>query len=550
MEREVKVNERIFSLLKEKHQEALIKEKEQVGEVSLVRPAVGPLRPVNPPQALPKAVVGLVIGLVLGFVLAFVVETLDTSIGAIDDVESLLEAPVLGVIPHLNVKAELVEETGEAVTLDAEAEEKYAFLISLFLPGSRVAEAFRGLRTNLLFSGLERDIKTIMVTSSTQMEGKTTVAINLAIALSQLGKRTLLVEADLRNPYLHHAFGIPKDPGLTEVLIGSARLDEAIRSFPDFILGKAGVESLVDRRGIENLLILTSGHQPPNPAEFLSAQALTNFLAEVRQRYDYVILDCAPVLPVADPTILGSRVEATLLVVRVGSVARAALRRAKALLEATRARVLGVCLTGMRAEVSPDYAEMAYYRYRYGGRERRAAPSPGWVGWLTGGLKGKLKRLALLLLLLLALAVGIWTWRAGFTFPFLSANPIDSVRVVRSVDSVRSNPSSEIVAVKPSTEAPNAQTEASTLSEPGAPLEGGYTVQLHSFRSEEQARQAVARYRAAGLPAFSAEARVGGWWRVFAGEFKTQEEAEVFGWNLTLEGKVEEFLVVQRASAP
>lgn len=556
MEREVKVNERIFSLLKEKHQEALIKEKEQVAEVSLVRPGVGPLRPINAPQSLPKTAVGLVIGLVLGFVLAFVVEALDTSIGAIDEVESLLETPVLGVIPQLDVKAELSEETGEAVALDAETEEKYAFLISLFIPGSRVAEAFRGLRTNLLFSGLERDIKTIMVTSSTQMEGKTTVAINLAIALSQLGKRTLLVEADLRNPYLHHAFGIPKDPGLTDVLIGSARLDEAIRSYPDFILGKAGVEGLLDRRGIDNLLLLPCGRQPPNPAEFLSAQSVANFLAEARQRYDYVVVDSAPVLPVADPAILGSRVEGTLLVVRVGNVARVALRRAKALLEASRARVLGVCLTGMRAEVSPDYAEMAYYRYRYGSRERRPAPSPGWLGWLSGDLKGKLKRLALLLLLFLAVAIGIWTWRAGLlSLPFLSANPMNSVRVVRSTDSIPPDVGSKLAdAAQPAGAAHEPPSEPPPRMGPSASRgDPRYTVQLHAFRSEAKARRILARYRAAGVPAFSAEAVIPGngeWWRVFAGEFKTQDEAEVFGWNLILEGKVEKFRVVQHASAP
>ncbi|MFQ5848662.1 MAG: GumC family protein, partial [Candidatus Methylomirabilales bacterium] len=365
-EREVKVNERIYALLKEKYQEALIKEKEQVAEVSLVRPATVASAPVNGPAAVPKAAVGLVIGLIMGGVLAFVVESMDTSIGAIDEVESLLETSVLGVIPHLDVEAELAEEKEGTLSLDKESREKYTLLLGLFLPKSRVVEAFRALRTNLFFSGLERDLKTLMVTSSTQMEGKTTVAINLAIALAQLGKRTLLVEGDLRNPFLHHAFGIAKEPGVAEVVIGSVPLEKAVRSFPDLVLGRAGIEGVIDRPGIDNLFLLTSGHQPPNPTEFLSAKGMTDFLAGIREQYDCVIFDAAPILPVADSSILGSHVDGTLMTVRVGRVARAALRRAKALLEGSRTRVLGVCLTGVRAEVSPDYAEMAYYRYRYG----------------------------------------------------------------------------------------------------------------------------------------------------------------------------------------
>ncbi|MFQ5657046.1 MAG: GumC family protein [Candidatus Methylomirabilales bacterium] len=390
-EREVAVNERIYSLLKERYQEALIKEKEQVAEVSLVRPATVPAEPINPPAAMSKAAVGLVIGLIMGGVLAFVVETMDTSIGAIDEVESLLQTSVLGVVPHLDVEAELAEEKGEAVSLDQETKEKYTMLLGLFLPKARVVEAFRALRTNLYFSGLERNLKTLMITSSTQMEGKTTVAINLAIALAQLGKRTLLVEADLRNPFLHHAFGIPKEPGLAEVVIGSVPLDEAVRSFPDLILGRAGIEGLIDRPGIDNLFLLPCGDQPQNPSEFLSAQGMADFMAKVRRRYDYVVFDAAPILPVADSSILGAHVDGTLMTVRVGRVARAALRRAKALLEGARAHVLGVCLTGVRADVSPDYAEMAYYRYRYGARKETPTPSVRMWGLLGGELKRMLK---------------------------------------------------------------------------------------------------------------------------------------------------------------
>lgn len=556
MERDVKVNERLFSLLKEKHQEALIREKEQVPEVSVVRPATGPLTPINPPRALPKAAVGLVVGLVVGIVLAFVAEALDTSIGAIDEVEGTLGTPVLGVIPHVDIRAEIYQQKGEAATLDKETERKHAFLISLLLPKSRIVEAYLALRTNLLFAGLERDLKTVMVTSSTQREGKTTVAINLAIVLAQLGKRTLLVEADLRNPLLHHAFGISKEPGLTEVVLGSASLDDATRSFPDIILGEAGVEGLLGQPGLDNLFLIPSGYQPPNPTEFLSAQGMASFLAEVRQRYDYIILDVAPVLPLADPSILGARVDGTLIVVRVGRVARAALRRARALLDAAKSRVVGVCLTGVRAEVSPDYAEMAYYRYRYGPPETVAGGASGWLGWLGGIATGTARSRAfwLLLLLLLALALGVWTWGTGsLKLPLLSSLPLEAARVADSAASVPSMPGPRDVAFRPAAEVSHRPGPPDAAGAPGVSRKPAHAVQLHAFRSEEKARGVVARYRARGLPAFTAEARIPGagrWWRVLVGKFETRDQAETFGWDLVLEGTAEEFIVADGASRP
>jgi polysaccharide biosynthesis transport protein len=375
MEREMKGSERLFSLLKGKYQEALIKEKEQVGGVRLVSPAMVPSQPINPPQTVPKAAVWLVIGgLVMGVIMAFVREGLDSSIVAIDEVESLLETSVLGIIPHLDVKAELAKQKGEPVALEEEAEEKYAFLVSLFLPTSQVSEAFRDLRTNLLVSCLKRGLKTIMVTSFTQMEGKTTVAINVAIALAQMGKKTLLIEANPQNPFLHHAFGIQKEPGFHEVLTGSTRIEEATQGFPDLLLGKAGIEVLIGQPGIDyldNLFLLPSGHSLPNPAGFLNAQRVADFLAEIRQHYDYVIIDSPPLSSSTDSAMLGTCVDGTLLVLQAHNLARASLRRTKAILEATKARVLGVCLTGVRAEAIPDYAERASFQHRHGIRERR-----------------------------------------------------------------------------------------------------------------------------------------------------------------------------------
>ncbi|MFQ5945151.1 MAG: polysaccharide biosynthesis tyrosine autokinase, partial [Anaerolineae bacterium] len=548
-ERKVNVNERIFSLLQERLQEVLVKEKGQVVEVSIVRPAMIPEAPLNPPGGKSKAVVGFLIGLVVALVLAFVVEALDTSIGAIDEVESLLGTPVLGVIPQLDIKAEIAEELGQAVALDKATEDRYSFLLSLFVPRSRIAEAYRGLRTNLLFSTLERDFKTILVTSAAQMEGKTTVAINLAITLAQLGKKTLLVEGDLRNPFIHSAFGIPKEPGLTEVVLGSASLDEVTLGFPDLVLGTAGMERLLDSAAMDNLFVLPSGHPPPNPSELVSSQGLVKVLADARQRYDYIILDSTPTLPVADAAILGSRVDGALTVVRVGHVPRAALRRAKTLLGATQTRLLGVCLTGVRAEVSPDYAEMAYYRYRYGPRQKKAQAAGTWPSLVANR---KAWGLAGLSLALLALSISVLAWRAGWLeLPSFSAQAApESVPATpaaapvpigrQKVQEAPPPPTAPGDAVRPA--APEARLTAPPRHSPDA----AFTVRVHAFKSKAKADRVAAAYRGIDPKVFSARLfRNGQWWGVFIGEFGTREEAKAFGETLTAgNGEIEDFAVV------
>ena len=366
LQREVALNETLQSTLRSKLQEVQIKEREQVDEVSLVRPATVPGAPTNPPQTTGKAIAGLLIGLTVGLVLAFVVESLDTSIGTIQDVESYLEVPVLGLIP-------LIDPVKDPLLLPPEDEDDASplarmrpFLISLLSPRSTVAEAYRSLRTNVEFLSLEKSAKAICMTSASLMEGKTTTAINLAISIAQMGKKTLLVEADLRKPFLHHAFGLPRDPGLTEVIVGNKEWRECLRTVTDLMLGPLGVDTLMSTPNIDKLYVLTSGTPPPNPAEFLNSQRMTDLIATFREEFDMVVFDCPPILPVTDAAILAAKTDGTLIVYRVGKIARSALKRAKALLENVRGRVLGVVLTGLKAETSPDYEELQYYRYAYG----------------------------------------------------------------------------------------------------------------------------------------------------------------------------------------
>jgi len=424
LQRDMTINENLLTQLRSKLQEVQIKEKEQAEEVSLVRPATEPGRPTNPAQTLGKLVVGALIGLLIGLVLALVLESLDTSIGTIQDVESYIELPVLGLIPNIDPSKDpgLAPPEGEE---DSALGKIQPFLISLLSPKSTIAEAYRSLRTNVEFLSLEKNITTLCVTSASLMEGKTTTAINLALSVAQTGKKVLLVEADLRRPFVHHAFGIARDPGLAEVIVGNKDWRECLRTVTDLMLGPLGLEKVMSAPNIDKLFILTSGTPPPNPAEFLNSQRMTDLIAALRQEFDMILFDCSPVLPVTDAAILSSKTDGTLIVYRVGRTARSALKRAKTLLENVRGKLMGIVLTGVRAEVSPDYEELEYYRYAYGQEPLRATASPGSPSFLSrvAGLfgKGLFGSKAFFVVVLSLLLVGSLAW-------WFSAWPSDWVR--------------------------------------------------------------------------------------------------------------------------
>ena len=303
LQRDMTINENLLTQLRTKFQEVQIKEKEQVEEVSLVRPAIQPPAPTNPPQTSGKGIVGILIGLTVGLVLAFVLESLDTSIGTIQDVESYLEVPVLGLIPNIDVTKDPLLAPQGGKEEDA-LHNMRPFLICLLSPRSTLAEAYRSFRTNIEFLTLEKSLKTLCVTSASLMEGKTTTAINLAVSLAQMGKKTLLVEADLRKPFLHHAFGLQRDPGLAEVIVGNKEWRDCLRTVADLMLGPLGMEHVMNAPNIDKLHILTSGTPPPNPAEFLNSQRMAELIQAFRQEFDVVIFDCPPILPVTDAAIL------------------------------------------------------------------------------------------------------------------------------------------------------------------------------------------------------------------------------------------------------
>ncbi len=419
LERRVDQYRALYSQLEQKHQEVLIQMAEQVEEVSIVHPALEPSAPINPSKTTATTAIGLVIGLILGVVLAFVAETFDTSVGAIEDIEEILNLPVIGVIPYAtsdDIKKQFLRDL--PLKLSEEAMDRDANLVVHFAPKSTVAESYRALRTNLQFLVLEKGAKTISVTSSSSQEGKSTVVANLALVLAQMGKKVLLVDSDLRRPIISRLFGLHSRPGLTNVIIGEVGWRDAVRTTSDLITGRMSMEEVMFTPGIDNLSILPSGPIPPNPSEILDSARMTEFISEAKNEYDVVLFDSPPILPATDAAILGTKLDGVLLLYLVGKVGRGALRRAKTQLDNVGVNIFGVVLSGLRAELTRDFHDFKYYydrRYAYGAGETemeekgvsskvRAVGSSllkvlKWRGWLGG------------IILILALVLGLLMWR-------------------------------------------------------------------------------------------------------------------------------------------
>ena len=363
LDREVKVNGDLYANLKQKNQEFLIKGAERIEEVSLIEPAVPPDGPKNAPKGSLNLVLSSLIGVLLGFVLAFIRESFDTSIGTIEDVESFLHVPVLGVIPREDRK--VVEQTIKESfpeSLDPESLALLARMSPLFDLKGVIAEGYRSLKVNLQFACQDRPIKSLAFASAGLGEGKTTTVLNLAITIAQDGRRVLVVDADLRKPAVHSRLGLTRDPGLSEILVGNVQWGDVVQTAADLMLGKLGFDQVLSAPGVDNLSIITSGHLPSNPSEFFNSQRIVDLIAELEENFDLVIFDCPPILPVADAVLIGPKVDGVVLVYQVGKIGRTPLQRAKALLENAQAHIVGVVLSNVSAEFSPDYQKQ-YYRY-------------------------------------------------------------------------------------------------------------------------------------------------------------------------------------------
>lgn len=298
----------------------------RVGEV--IDSADLPPSPVSP-NHLNSALLGLVGGLVLGIGSAFLRERLDDRLRGRDDLESLLHAPAFAAVPRI----------------PGWKRRKRAVLVTLSQPRSAAAEAYKTLRTGFLFSAGKQGAKVIMVTSPHAGEGKTVTTANLGVALAQAGKRVILISADLRKPRLNQFFGLANQTGLTNVLSGEVSPWQAVRN-----------------TGVENLQVMPSGPVPGNPAELLGSNAMGNLLSVPNEMADYVLVDAAPLLAVADAATLAPLVDAVLFVVDAQSTHRGAVQQARRQLEQVNALIIGAVLNNFDPSKAGAYS---YYRYTY-----------------------------------------------------------------------------------------------------------------------------------------------------------------------------------------
>jgi len=365
LQREVTMLEALYSNLKTKYQETLIAESGRVVEVSIVRPALIPSGPFNIPSKTMIVMTGIIMGLIIGVIFAFGFEVFDTSMGTIEDVEGLLQVPVLGVIPFMGKDEKLKRGLKKGVS----EKDRKIDLVTHYDPKSLPAEAFRTLRSNLEFMRVDKKSKSFLVTSAFVQEGKTFNAVNLALSMAQAGKKVLLVEADLRKPVIHKMFGLNRIPGLTDHILGNYAWQEIRHTITDVMLGDFELEEILRTPGLDNLVIIPAGTSPPNPTELLRSERFKVCLKEAHAKYDMIFIDAPPVLPVADATEVATLVDGVLMVYTVGKIGRGVLKRAKVTLDNVGGKVIGIILNNVRPEAGPDYFK--YHTQYYYGPEKK-----------------------------------------------------------------------------------------------------------------------------------------------------------------------------------
>jgi succinoglycan biosynthesis transport protein ExoP len=333
LKREVETNRQLYQDLLTKTKQTGLETELKTTNIRVVEKAETPRGPVSPKKAR-NYQVAVILGLLVGVGLALGFEHLDNTFKTPEDVKQHLSVPFLGMVPDVSVK-----------TAGAAARGPNASQV-IKSPNSAVADAYRVLRTNLIFTSAETTGRVILVTSASPGEGKTTTVANLATALAQNGAKVLAVDADLRRPTLNQHFGLQKTPGLSDLIVGKSAAAQAIQS-----------------TRINGLQLLACGYQPPNPAELLGSPMMKQILEALRAHYDWVLLDAPPVLAMADAPVLCSLVEGVVLVLAAEVATKPAVMRAIDQVQGVGGKLVGVMLNKVNLERNSYYYSQYYGEY-------------------------------------------------------------------------------------------------------------------------------------------------------------------------------------------
>jgi len=356
LRRDYETNQQLYEGLLQKLKEASISSGLRSSNIHVVDRARPPITPVRPRKSL-NLMLSVIVGLALGCALALFNEYLDNSVKIPEDVEQLVNQPVLGIIPAVSSVAAYPRRKPLPRTVAASP--ATSELATVAQPQSVVSEAYRALRTSLLLSTSRHAPQLILISSGQPREGKTTTALNLAITLAQRGDRVVLIDTDLRRPRIHRSFQMTNERGLSTFLTSQATAEDLARPV----------------RQVPNLFVITSGPTPPNPSELLSSEPLEVLFAELRRHFDFIVLDSPPAITVADSLILAAHADGVMLVVHGGVTTRETLRHTTKLMNSVNARLLGVVLNNVDVR-SVDYKY--YYSNYYGDYYRHLINGEGY----------------------------------------------------------------------------------------------------------------------------------------------------------------------------